>query len=124
MNNRGQTLVLFVILIPALIFLFICFYQIGTIKIEEKRIKEGIKEALEYGVNNLESEILYTHIEEIIMSNDSDIKDSDIEIYIVGEGLNIKVKKEYETYILDDEVVLDYTGKKVNGRLEIIENRG
>lgn len=125
MNNRGQTLVLFVILIPVITFLFVCFYQLGTNKIEDKRLEDSIKEALEYGVNNLDSEILHIHIKEMITSSNKDIDEEDIEIYVSNDEVNIKVKKEYSViFIMEEEKILDYTGKKSNDNIEIIKNRG
>ena len=41
MNNRGQTLVLFLFLFPVLFLLFMAVYQIGTIELEKrKKVKE------------------------------------------------------------------------------------
>lgn len=124
MNNKGQTLVLFVILIPALIFVFISLYQVGSIKIEEKAIKGSIEEALEYGINNLESESLYINIKEMITSSCSKIADDDIKITIGDNEINIVVSIEYETFIINDKVIFDYTGTVEEGKLKIVENRG
>lgn len=124
MNNKGQTLVLFVILIPALIFVFISLYQVGSIKIEEKAIKGSIEEVLEYGINNLESESLYINIKEMITSSCSKIADDDIKITIGDNEINIVVSIKYETFIINDKVIFDYTGTVEEGKLKIVENRG
>ena len=125
MNNRGQTLVLFVILIPVIILLFVAFYQASTIKLEERRIENGIESALEYGLEHLQDDNLFEKIKEIIMMNNVEIEKEDIEIVLVEDGINIKVKKEYSiAFVMDDEIIFDYTGKMIDGKIEIKENRG
>ena len=42
MNNKGQTLVLFVILIPVLLLVFVCFYQIGSIGLDKRKIEDPV----------------------------------------------------------------------------------
>ena len=124
MNNRGQTLVLFLIIIPVIIFLFICFYQIGMMKIEEKKIIGTIEEALEYGVQNLENEYVYMKIEEIITDGSDLVNDEDIEVTVGYDEINIIVEVDFNTILVSNEIVFDYTGRLINGELEIVENRG
>ena len=125
MNNKGQTLVLFVILIPVLLLLFVTFYQIGSIGLDKKKIEDSIETALEYGVNNLDSELLYVSMHDIIKESNNGIKEKDIEINVLGDEITIIVRKEYKVaFIVDEEKVYSYTGKKVNEKVEIVENRG
>ena len=125
MNNKGQTLALFIIILPVLMFLFICFYQIGTNKIEDKRLKESIKEAIEFGLNNLKREDVDIVIKEMIISTNKEIKEEDIEVYISDNKVNVKVLRKYSImFIKDDNVVFDYIGKIKDDKIEIIENRG
>lgn len=125
MNNKGQTLVLFVILIPVLLLLFVTFYQIGSIGLDKKKIEDSIETALEYGVNNLDSELLYVSMHDIIKESNNGIKEKDIEINVLGDEITIIVRKEYKVaFIVDEEKVYSYTGRKVNEKVEIVENRG
>lgn len=125
MNNKGQTLVLFVILIPALLLLFVTFYQIGSIVLDKRQIEDSIETSLEYGVNNIDSELLYVSMREIITESTQGIKDSDIEINVLEDEITVIIKKKYKVaLIVDEEKVYSYTGKKINGKVEIVENRG
>lgn len=125
MNNKGQTLVLFVILIPVLLLLFVTFYQIGSIGLDKKKIEDSIETALEYGVNNLDSELLYVSMHDIIKESNNGIKEKDIEINVLGDEITVIVRKKYKVaFIVDEEKVYSYTGKKVNEKVEIVENRG
>lgn len=125
MNNKGQTLVLFVILIPVLLLVFVCFYQIGSIGLDKRKIEDSIETALEYGVDHIDSELLYVSMREIITESNNGVRDNNIDIDVLGEEITIVVKKKYKVaFIVDEEKVYSYTGKKVNDKVEIVENRG
>ena len=125
MNNKGQTLVLFVILIPVLLLVFVCFYQIGSIGLDKRKIEDSIETALEYGADHIDSELLYVSMREIITESNNGVRDNNIDIDVLGDEITIVVKKKYKVaFIVDEEKVYSYTGKKVNDKVEIVENRG
>lgn len=124
MNSNGQTLVLFVVIMPILSIMFIFLFQLGSINLDKKKVTDTIKEALNYGVNNLDSELLVTNVKNMIISNDKEILEEDIVVTIEDSGLNIKVIKEYDKMLINDKIVFNYTGKLVGNKLEVIENRG
>ena len=125
MNNRGQTLALFIIILPVLMFLFICFYQTGINKIEDKRLKESIEESIEFGLDNLEREDVDIVIKEMIISTNKDIKEEDIEVYISDTKVNVIVNKKYSiVFFNDDTKTFNYIGMINDDKIEIAENRG
>ena len=125
MNNKGQTLVLFVILIPVLLLVFVCFYQIGSVGLDKRKIEDSIETALEYGVDHIDSELLYVSMREIITESNNGVRDNNIDIDVLGDEITVVVKKKYKVaFIVDEEKVYSYTGKKVNDKVEIVENRG
>ena len=124
MNSNGQTLVLFVVIMPILSIMFIFLFQLGSINLDKKKVTDTIKEALNYGVNNLDSELLVTNVKNMIISNDKEILEENIVVTIEDSGLNIKVIKEYDKMLISDKIVFNYTGKLVGNKLEVIENRG
>lgn len=124
MNSNGQTLVLFVVIMPILSVMFIFLFQLGSINLDKKKVTDTIKEALNYGVNNLDSELLVTNVKNMIISNDKEILEENIVVTIEDSGLSIKVIKEYDKMLISDKIVFNYTGKLVGNKLEVIENRG
>ena len=105
--------------------MFVTFYQIGSIGLDKKKIEDSIETALEYGVNNLDSELLYVSMHDIIKESNNGIKEKDIEINVLGDEITVIVRKKYKVaFIVDEEKVYSYTGKKVNEKVEIVENRG
>ena len=124
MNSNGQTLVLFVVIMPILSIMFIFLFQLGSINLDKKKVTDTIEEALNYGVNNLDSELLVTNVKNMIISNDKEILEENIVVTIEDSGLSIKVIKEYDKMLISDKIVFNYTGKLVGNKLEVIENRG
>lgn len=48
MNNKGQTLVLFVVLLPIILLIFVAVIDLGNIYIEKRKINNVIDTALQY----------------------------------------------------------------------------
>ncbi len=52
MNNKGQTLALFVILIPIILLLFMFIIDIGNLYVEKRKIENILDVAIEYKNEN------------------------------------------------------------------------
>jgi hypothetical protein len=125
MNNKGQTLVLFLFLLPIFMILFVTIYQIGTMGLEKGKIKDSIKQALEYGVNNINNVSLEEKMREMIIIENPSINEKDIVITTSNNQITVVVTKKYTiSFIIEQELVISYTGKKRENKIEIIENRG
>lgn len=94
MNNKGQVLVLFVLLIPVLLLAVAFVIDTGLLYEEKKHIEDSIKEGISYGLNNIESKDLETRIKRLITKNIEDIKE--IIIDVNNDYLEINVKKDYK----------------------------
>lgn len=80
MNNKGQTLVLFVVFLPVLLLLLVLVIDIGKVivkKIEFDNINEMV---LEYGLDKLGEESLNDDLFNLIKLNNSDIDQINIDI--------------------------------------------
>lgn len=108
MNNRGQVLVVFVILLPILLLIFTFVVDIGLLSIEKRKISNNTYDAVEYYLENLDKEktinLLNSNLEDIKI----DITDEDI--YVI-----IYVEKNYKgifNIIYDNKIVVKYKGNK------------
>ena len=72
MNNKGQTLVLFIILIPIIITLFVFVIDIGFLYIEKRNIENVMDRGIEYYKENKD-------VENYINKNIDDVDSIDIE---------------------------------------------
>lgn len=108
MNNKGQVLVVFVILLPILLLIFTFVVDVGLLSIEKRKISNNTYDAVEYYLENLDKEktinLLNSNLEDIKI----DIIDEDI--YVI-----IYVEKNYKgifNIIYDNKIVVKYKGNK------------
>lgn len=119
MNNKGQSLVTFVLLIPVIILILFMVYDIGSmvlLKIELNNINYLVTD---YGVDKMDEMNIQDKLREMINKNKSDIDDIDISVkenklYITLEDtldnkislirkFKVKIKSSYVGYIEEDK---------------------
>ena len=96
LNNKGQTLVLFVVILPVLLLLLVLIIDVGKmimLKLELNNISEIV---LDYGIDNLDKENVQDELVNLVHLNKKNIDKVDVsivddKIYIdleaSGEGL-------------------------------------
>lgn len=125
MNNKGQTLVLFLILFPIFLILFLTFYQVGIMTLDKKKFETSIQDAIKYGLNNMDDLSLNEKIIEIITTENINLKPENIKIDTDNEEITITVKKKYLiSFITSDNLEISYTGKIILDKIEIVKDRG
>lgn len=125
MNNKGQTLVLFLILFPIFLILFLTFYQVGIMTLDKKKFETSIQDAIKYGLNNMDDLSLNEQIIEIITTENINLKPENIKIDTDNEEITITVKKKYLiSFITSDNLEISYTGKIILDKIEIVKDRG
>ena len=90
-NNRGQTLVMFVIFLPVLIIIFAGLIEVSTINIEANKLDSINSIAIDYGLDNINDENIKDKLEELIKTNDNKIEQ--INIKLEDNKLNIELTK-------------------------------
>ena len=124
LNNKGQTLVLFVILFPIFIFIMAIVYDIGSLYYEKERLDNICYMTIDYGLD-LNGEVEENDLIDLVMKNITDL--NDITVLIDDENtitisLNKNVKGLFGTIlnINTTQVVSEYRGSIVNNR-KVIE---
>lgn len=120
MNNKGQSLVLFVLIIPILLLVIIGVYDIGKMSLLKSELDDINNIAIDYGLDNMDSTSIENDIRALIIKNKSDIDNVEIvieddKIYIkLEDTINVKlfsklfnVKSSYVGYIDDDKKVIE-----------------
>ena len=121
MNNRGQSLVLFVLMIPIAFLILMMIYNIGVLAILKNRINNINTIAMEYGLDIMEEEDAKDKINALIVKNKSNIDKIEINIednklYITLEDtidnkLSIikifKVSSSYVGYMEEDKKIIE-----------------
>jgi len=127
LNNKGQSLVLFVVVLPILLFILILVIDIGKVIVLKQELNNISEIVLDYGIDNIENVTINDELEELIKLNKSNIDNIDIyvednKIYINLEeksdgvfssliNLSIfKVRTSYVGYMLEDEKRIERIG--------------
>lgn len=112
MNNRGQVLVIFVIILPIIMLLLTLVVDLGLIYIEKRKINVNVEDTIKYYLNNLDDTDVKNKAE-ILLNNNLD----DIEI-VINDSENyveITVNKTYKCVfgsILNNNIKVKYSGNK------------
>lgn len=112
MNNKGQVLVIFVILIPLFLLMLVFVVDYGLLSVEKRKLNNNTYDAVEYYLNNLDEENINDKIIELLANNlgSVDIYFLDSEDYI-----EIEVKDNYKSLynkITNNELSIKYKGFK------------
>lgn len=119
-NNKGQVLTLFVLIIPIIILLLILVIDIGLITTEKQKIDNVNYIAIEYGVEHISDTNIKEKLINIINKNIKelenitiDINDEKVEIQLNKKANGIISKKifnltsHYIGYIKEEKIIIE-----------------
>lgn len=87
MNNKGQTLVMFVILLPIFLLIITLVYDFGNALYEKERLDNTNYMVIEYGLDNIDN-ISENDLIDLIMKNSSNLDN----IYVLIDDSKITIK--------------------------------
>lgn len=123
MNNKGQTLILFVMLLPLLFILLCLVVDIGLLYSEKNKLDNIVKENIEYFLeNNIEdaedelNKLLYKNIDNVKIEN-IDFRDNKLKVEVTKKYKSIfsnilnkdfyKIKISYIGYKLENKIIIE-----------------
>ena len=120
MGNKGQTLVIFVLILPILLLLFALIWEVGNLGFTINKYETEIKDTIEYGLNHLDNEKLEEVLTSLLKAN----LDGDINVAINNQVIKVNVKQKYDALfnnLLNNrfDIDLTYNGYIENGRIII-----
>jgi len=89
LNNKGQSLVLFIIVLPFLLLTLVLVIDIGRVVVLKQELDNINKIVLDYGLENLDNENLNNEIIELVELNNDGIRD--ININLVEDRLYVEL---------------------------------
>ena len=114
MNNKGQTLVIFVIVLPILLVMFTLIVDLGFLYIEKSNIENNVYDSLEYYLDNIDNNDIETKVNKLLNKNIKNIdkltinnNDEYVEITIVKERKSI-----YSIITNSTKINVNYKGYK------------
>ncbi len=106
MNNKGQTLAIFVILLPVILFLIAVAIDMGNFLVQKNKYEDEVKNTIKYGLKHLDDEDISNKITMLLNSN----VDGQKQINIKDKVIKIKVSKKVNsifTNIIDTNYQID-----------------
>lgn len=121
-NNKGQSLVMFVLIIPIFLLILTLVYDVGNAIYEKDRLSNTNYLTIEYGLNNIDT-ITENDLKNLIEQNTSNLK----YIYVTIEGNQIEIKMEKDAKSIIGKmfnfnlvkIISHYKGKIINNQKEI-----
>lgn len=90
LNNKGQSLVMFIVLIPLLLIVLAMVVDIGNLVNTKIEINSVNKLAISYGIDNIDKDTVSDEVKDIINKNYKDIDDIKIDIKDKRITINLK----------------------------------
>ena len=115
MNNKGQTLVVFVLFLPVLVIVITMIINKSNMYYDKRNMENIAKEAINYGLSNIEAENIEDKIKIFISKNidcekEVKIEDGEIRVTLIKENKTIKkilgygnIKIKYKGKIEDNK---------------------
>ena len=118
LNSKGQSLVVFVVLLPVLLLFMAFIFELGNITYLKSKYENEIKSTIEYGLKHQEDENLESKLNRLLDENlegnkEINITESSIEIHITYKSNGIYS----ELFKQQFEINLTYIGQFATGKI-------
>lgn len=121
-NNKGQSLVMLVLIIPIFLLILTLVYDVGNAIYEKERLSNTNYLTIEYGLNNIDT-VTENDLKNLIEQNTSNLK----YIYVTIEENQIEIKMEKDAKSIIGKmfnfnlvkIISHYEGKIINNQKEI-----
>jgi len=120
MNNKGQTLVIFVIILPILLIMLTLVIDLGFLYIEKRNIDSIVYDSVEYYLDNVTDIDIENKTKDLL---DKNIDDIDININETDEYIEINVSKTRKSLysIISNNTDINITYKGIKEDKKIIK---
>jgi predicted PurR-regulated permease PerM len=119
MNNKGQTLVIFVIILPIMLIMLTLIVDLGFMCIEKRNIENNVCDSTKYYLENINDDDINNKVNKLLNKNIKNIDKliiNDEEDYI--EIKVSKIRKSIYSIITNDiEISVIYKGYKEDNRI-------
>jgi len=123
MNNKGQTLIIFIVFLPLLLIIMATVIDVSLMYYEKNKLDNLNMMVTEYGLNHIEDEKLEEKINKLVNKNDNEIK---IKKIVISENKVIITlsKSNNSTFgkiigIEEYKIISKYIGTNDNNKKEI-----
>ncbi len=123
MNNKGQVLVIFIILLPLIVLMFGLLIDYGNLANEKRKIDNNIKETLKFGIKHINDENIKQDLEQLLKENIDDI--NSLELLIEDKKITITLTKKYKSLfnLKNYNINTTYRAYLKDDKIEILKGR-
>lgn len=122
LNNKGQSLVMFIIIIPIFCLILTLVYDVGSAIYEKNRLSNTSYMVIDHGLDNIDN-VNENWLIDLVMKNTKNL--SYVSVVIEGNQIEVKLSKEIKGVIGKMfgfnliEAKSHYKGKIINGEKKI-----
>ena len=118
LNNKGQSLVLFVIILPILLFIVVLVIDVGKAINLKQELNNINKITLDYGLDNMDLDNLKDEITKLVKMNNKDI--DEIEMHLDNNKLYLNITYDMNLIFSSSvEITSSYVGYIQDGNKRI-----
>ena len=125
LNNKGQVLVCFVIMLPILLLAIAIIVNLGIYGIEKRKVSNTVKDTIKYGLNHIDDDNVKDTMRDLIIQNIDDINASDINITTNNSYIKINVTKTekalFSGFNNNLQIDVTYSGNISDNGIKIME---
>ena len=122
LNNKGQSLVMFILILPILLLMFILVVDVGNVLINKQELDNINYLTIEYGLDNITNNNLESKLIDMININNRNLNEINVSIEdnkiiittkkningILLKGLKIlSIESNYEGYIENNKKIIE-----------------
>ena len=126
MNNKGQTLVIFVLILPLILLIISILFSYGNLLLTKKQIENNIVYTINYyfdyeyeNRNESNMEEIKSKLKYIIEKN---IKYDNLIIEIKDDSIDISIEKQINNLFVNKNIIINYYGYLFNSE-KVIKRR-
>mgnify|MGYP004515631745 FL=1 len=126
MNNKGQTLVIFVLILPLILLIISILFSYGNLLLTKKQIENNIVYTINYyfdheyeNKNESNMEEIKSKLKYIIEKN---IKYVNLIIEIKDDSIDISIEKQINNLFVNKNIIINYYGYLFNSE-KVIKRR-
>lgn len=90
LNNKGQSLILFVTVLPVLLLIAIFVIDMGRVIVKEQELNNISNIVLDYGLDNLDKVDISNELQELVKLNNSEI--DEVNVFVEDNKIKLKLK--------------------------------
>ena len=125
MNNKGQVLVAFILMIPIILLMCVAITDVGLMNIENRRVNNTVRNSVKYGINNLDKTNIKDTMKSLIMDNLKNVDSISIDVDIDNSYAKATVKVKYKGLIniTNRDITSSYYANINDGKVTINKER-